>query len=691
MKLKSLLSLTMGLCLALSACTSEDFTNKTLTDGEATVSFSVNIPKTIQSRAFSDGSQATSVYAILYRTTNNGDEFVKTITTTYNSGATIETRLVKDQAYKIVFWAQKGSNAISADGKSAGTPGEGEAPYTIDPQTGVVSMNYGEAPVGNDESRDAFAAEYTISKVTEDVSVEVELTRPFSQLNFAASDFDSAKEAGVEYTKAAVTVDAYPSLNLISGAATGNLTSVTFASTAFPATETFPNSDTSDETEYKYLSMNYFLVYQDASSTLDKAVLTLANDNEWQSFEYTNVPVQKNYRTNVYGALLTNDYKISLSLNAAYKGAYSKFTEVSTAAELTKALAAGESVTLTDDISVSTLSVSSASTEEEPVQIALAGKTLTVQNMSTISGDVTVNGAAASSSRAEDVVRGKIVVTGLAANTNPAFMVSSTGSLRMENVDLETNGYGVYVASNGAKLVVNNSKITCTTSGSGIGTNASTPYSAEITVTNSEMHGYCGLFLNVPINATIENCDLYGVCNGAMLRGGTYNIKNTRFYLDLPAREKVLVNANLTLDPNVVTGNDRNLEEKVWGSGTSVPISAICIGNRAATNATSTSSYMYPSIFNGTLEDSYALIIPPTETESILDFDLYSNIYIYANPDIDGVKNGVYFNFDESKLPKLTNETYTKASTRGIVYGSANIFTLVGNSLAEHSYTAPAK
>jgi hypothetical protein len=70
--------------------------------------------------------------------------------------------------------------------------------------------------------------------------------------------------------------------------------------------------------------MNYFLVYQDASSTLDKAVLTLANDTESQSFEYTNVPVQKNYRTNVYGALLTNDYKISLSLNAAYKGAYSK-------------------------------------------------------------------------------------------------------------------------------------------------------------------------------------------------------------------------------------------------------------------------------------------------------------------------------------------------------------------------------
>jgi phage gpG-like protein len=683
MRIKLLSTMALGLSLCLGACTSDEIGNTT-SDNEATVTFSVNIPKTIQSRSFSDGTQATNLYAILYRTTTSGgntvDTFVKTMTATYNGGANFETRLIKDQAYKIVFWAQKGANAINAAGDAASTPASGEAPYTIDPKTGVVSMNYN-TPAGNDETRDAFYAEYTISKVTDDESVNVTLSRPFAQLNFAASDFDSAKGAGMEYTKAAVKVDTYPSLDLINGSATGDLTSVTFAATAFPSDETFPNTDATDDTSYKYLSMNYFLVDQDASSTVDKVVLTLSDaNNEAHNFEYTNIPVQKNYRTNVYGALLTNDFKVSVTLNAKFAGSYrNEYAEVSTAEELTAALSAGENITLTKDIEIESLDIpETGNVEDEPLQIELGGNTLTVtsEEPSNIKGDVTINGATTSRSRAGGA-RGKIVCNNLANGGSYAFMVNNTGNLTIENVELETKiGYGIFVASNGAKLTVNNCKIVCNGQGSPIGTNASTPYTAEITIDNSELHGYCGVFLNVPIKATITNSDLYGLCNGAMLRGGTYTITNTRFYLDLPAREKVLTGNRWTFDPNVTPNHSSNLEEKVWGSGTSTPITALCIGNRAATNATNASAYVYATTINNSLKDCHALIIPPTATSSILKVDNYANIYISANPDIDGVKNGVYLNFADTEMPKLTNDTYTTASSRGIVYSSANIFTL---------------
>jgi hypothetical protein len=488
----------------------------------------------------------------------------------------------------------------------------------------------------------------------------VELTRPFSQLNFAASDFDSAKEAGIEYTKAAVTVDAYPSLNLISGAATGDLTSVTFASTAFPATETFPNSDTSDETEYKYLSMNYFLVYQDASSTLDKAVLTLANDNESQSFEYTNVPVQKNYRTNVYGALLTNDYKISLSLNAAYKGAYNKFTEVSTADELTKALAAGESVTLTDDIEVESLSITSS--EEEPVQINLGSSTLTVKEATDFKGDITISGASVAS-RAGETITGRLVnetLTVTDTNNPPAFVVSPNATVTFENVEIYVpNATALYISPS-CTATLRNCKVQSNKTFA-IGTNASNPYFATLTIEDTEVIGNTAMLLNVPLTATIKNSTFKGARQGVILRGGTYNIQNSKFYLDLNGRRAALLaeKSTYTVDPQ-----PSPRISVAWGSGNYVPLGALVIGNR------STGAYQYATTFNGTLEDSYALIIPETDESPLCTVADYSNVYIYANQ----TENiGVYFNFSADKLIKTTDETYTEAG-KPIVYGSANIF-----------------
>ena len=52
---------------------------------------------------------------------------------------------------------------------------------------------------------------------------------------------------------------------------------------------------------YKYLSMDYLLVGAD-KATVDVAF----NYGGPQNRTFTNVPVQRNYRTNIYGSLLTN-------------------------------------------------------------------------------------------------------------------------------------------------------------------------------------------------------------------------------------------------------------------------------------------------------------------------------------------------------------------------------------------------
>ncbi len=281
-------SIALG-ALALASCSSEEFDVKPA-GAEGNVTFTASLPASVASRDYSDGSTAKNLqYAIYAQGTQTP---LLTGTATFeNLKATVSTTLATGKTYDILFWAQ------AAD-----------APYAFDNTTQKVTVNY-EGITANNESLDAFFWAEKDLTVSGPVNKTITLTRPFAQVNVGTNDFVPAQQAGLDVKQSSLTFSAYVAntLDLYSGDVTGD-DEVTFGMADIPAGETFPVDD------YKYLAMAYVLVPAD-KQTLD---VTLATDGTPNTPVFASVPVQRNYRTNIYGALLTDPAVFNVEISPDY-------------------------------------------------------------------------------------------------------------------------------------------------------------------------------------------------------------------------------------------------------------------------------------------------------------------------------------------------------------------------------------
>ena len=281
-------SIALG-ALALASCSNEEFDVKPA-GGEGNVTFTASLPASVASRAFSNGQTATNLqYAVYAQGTQT--PLITGTATFENLKATVNTTLATGKTYDILFWAQ------AAD-----------APYTFDNTTQKVTVDY-DGITANNESLDAFFWAEKDLTVNGPVSKTVTLTRPFAQVNVGTNDFELASKAGLDVKQSSLTFSAYVAntLDLYSGDVTGDA-EVTFGLADIPAGETFPVDD------YKYLAMAYVLVPAD-KQTLD---VTLATDGTPNKPVFASVPVQRNYRTNIYGALLTDPAVFNVEINPDY-------------------------------------------------------------------------------------------------------------------------------------------------------------------------------------------------------------------------------------------------------------------------------------------------------------------------------------------------------------------------------------
>ena len=134
---------------------------------EAQVTFSLGLEGGIATRAISDGKSAD---VLMYAVFDKDGNRITTIEKVEKSGVTFPTTenitLAKGQTYKVAFWAQDDdceAYTVSDDMK-----------VTVDYETNNTS--------NNDETRDAFfkTVEFTVTGST---SIDVELKRPFAQIN----------------------------------------------------------------------------------------------------------------------------------------------------------------------------------------------------------------------------------------------------------------------------------------------------------------------------------------------------------------------------------------------------------------------------------------------------------------------------------------------------------------------------
>ena len=302
-KLLSVLAVAAGLLMATS-CSNER--EEVKTEGEAVVSFVAELPPSMVNRApkgyadattFGDGSGATHLQYHVYKVTD--DEWTPIAdlagTATFvDLKTTVSLKLVNGNKYAVAFWA----DATTADNASI---------YTFDEATCSVTANYDGVESSN-ESLDAFYAVKEI-EVTGSSQETVELHRPFAQLNIGTADLEESAKAGQEIAEAGITVKTYNTLSLKDGAVSGE-DEVTFAKAALPEAN-FPVVG-----GYKYLAMNYLLMSADKKA--DNTV-TIRYDNEnVPERVFYNVPLQRNYRTNIYGNLLTSTTEFNVIIKPEF-------------------------------------------------------------------------------------------------------------------------------------------------------------------------------------------------------------------------------------------------------------------------------------------------------------------------------------------------------------------------------------
>lgn len=309
--------------LLVTSC-NDEMDNGLKTGDEGTVTFTAQLPSEMGTRAFADGLTAKHLQYAVYKAGQStplkvfGDETtVVGEAEMVNLKKSVTLKLTSGKSYDVIFWADATT----------------DSPYTFNPASQEVSVDYSKVN-NNSDNCDAFFKKETIT-VSGNQSVDVKLTRPFAQVNIGTDDFDAAKASGLEVTQTEVVAKAFATLNL----ATGKVSDEADRTFTMKAIPTASDGEFPVAGGYKYLSMDYLLVGAD-KATVDVAF----NYGGPQSRTFTNVPVQRNYRTNIYGSLLTNTTDFNVVIEPAFATTNYNLGALYTASQI------GGAVTLSDNV-----------------------------------------------------------------------------------------------------------------------------------------------------------------------------------------------------------------------------------------------------------------------------------------------------------------------------------------------------
>ena len=308
--MKKLNYLLLGLAgLTLASCSNDDLQ----APADGSYQLTVNLPKDIATRAIGDEITANQVlnYTIF---TENGDYVDSKTDVSFNGGTsmTLNLPLLKGNSYKIAFFAQSENSSDV---------------YLYDYESSVVTVQYANMTYGNDVDADAydcFSGTYAIKNVSTGLSDNITLKRPVAQINWGTDDLTAGAVTsafGTEYSnlRTSLSLNTYTTLNVIDGSY-GDTDDITFPATALPVTEeSFPAGS-----GYSYLAMQYVLAEAETAQPVDLELNVTSSETSSSvtpiKIEVGNAPIQANYRTNIYGSLLTDQANLTVSLSADWGG-----------------------------------------------------------------------------------------------------------------------------------------------------------------------------------------------------------------------------------------------------------------------------------------------------------------------------------------------------------------------------------
>ncbi|MDY5890699.1 MAG: DUF6562 domain-containing protein, partial [Candidatus Cryptobacteroides sp.] len=320
------------MALALTACQKEEFGGN---EAEGIYTFEVSADNIATKAAIDRDGNGTAVNRFImevYLAKTTGelvllDRQVKAPTAASPKSTSFNLTLIKDQEYKVLFWADKGDDSM-----------EDLYYKTTDNLQNVSFLD--EARKGNNDALDAFSKMEVITREESKAgfSKSVQLTRPFGQVNFITTDIPAirALSGGSDFlpTDVRVSYTTCTGFNVLTQTGTGS-EAIEYTAPVYSAMAPATNPA-------KYtLSMDYMLTATSDRETRNLVKLTaLANGYELTTVEVANYPVQRNYRTNIIGKILTGDVTFNITIDPIYDGEYNNYL-ASSNEDITNAISAG--------------------------------------------------------------------------------------------------------------------------------------------------------------------------------------------------------------------------------------------------------------------------------------------------------------------------------------------------------------
>lgn len=337
--MKKLNYLLLGLAgLAMASCSQEDAVAPAGNNsGNYTVK--VQLPGDLGTRAlYGLGYEANVLKYYVYECDANG---AVTNTNVIVSGETtfpqdkLETEvsftLANGKYYQMAFFAESSQADL-------------QEVYVVDPANAVINVNYENMvyPTNNVDGYDCFYRLYPTGLVGDAMTSNnptVLLYRPVAQVNWGTDDYgqnavtdNNAFGPNPKSTiKTTFTANLFTTFNMLTSTVDGNSLSV--EPITIPAMNV-PNLDgyTFPVGYYQYLAMQYVLAPRNIEDNsvdggwlydLNIDVMSATSDHN-VAVAVPNCPLQANWRTNIYGSLLTNNFSVNVVKEPTFDGSFNE-------------------------------------------------------------------------------------------------------------------------------------------------------------------------------------------------------------------------------------------------------------------------------------------------------------------------------------------------------------------------------
>lgn len=347
--------------LTMASCSQDDIMNSNQGDGNFAIT--VKLPADLGTRAeqnqgvgyYGQGYEATQLLYAVYETDAQGNVIEDAGFPVTTGNATFDPQKLETTVYFNLANGKYYNIAFFAESVTAQTDGV----YDFNTSTGVLTVKY-ENMTSHGTNEDAYDCYYKLHETgkigdTGSLSQTVTLTRPVAQINWGTSDYDAPAitdknafgDDPASSLQTTFTAELYTTFNLFNREV-GNPTTVTLGTPdafAVPSEEGFP------VTGYDYVAMQYVLAPVESAIVDLNLTISSSTGTYNDAVVVNSAPYQANYRTNIYGSLLTDDVDITVVKDPIW--GTPDYDIVEDGQSLLAGLQAGNNVMLNKDITFS--------------------------------------------------------------------------------------------------------------------------------------------------------------------------------------------------------------------------------------------------------------------------------------------------------------------------------------------------